>query len=139
MALGRVWLYVLCSRPSHDTLTRVIAKLLSEQLHTALPQLAELLWATLLPPPDLSEPPVVALDGKEIKGASGKLNLVSAWASHPQLTLAVQAVPAGTNEIPAVQQLLRLVDIRDSVVTADALHCQKQNGALMAGKNIETG
>ena len=120
--------------PSHDTLTRVMAKLLPEQLNHCLMQLAHLLSASL---PEPKQIPVIALDGKELKGALGKLNLVSAWASHAQLTLAVQAVPSETNEIPVVQELLRLVDIKDSVVTADAMHCQKETAKIIVEKEAD--
>lgn len=49
----------------------------------------------------------------------------------------MQAVPEATNEIPIVQELLRLVDIRKSVVTADALHCQKETATIIVERGAD--
>jgi predicted transposase YbfD/YdcC len=117
--------------PSHDTLGRVLAKLDPRQLSAALEQLAQRLSAVLPAP---TEPRVIALDGKELRGALGRLNLVSAWASHAQLTLAVQRVPDGTNEIPIVQEVIGRLEVKASVVTADALHCQKETAAVIVAR-----
>jgi predicted transposase YbfD/YdcC len=120
--------------PSHDTLARVMAKIDPNELNQALMELAQLLTMTL---PSKKIPNVIALDGKHLRGTLGNLNLVSAWASHAQMTLAVQAVPEDTNEIPVVQALLRLVDIKNSVVTADALHCQKETAQIIVDKEAD--
>lgn len=120
--------------PSHDTLARVMAKIDPNELNQALMELAQLLTMTL---PSKKIPNVIALDGKHLRRTLGNLNLVSAWASHAQMTLAVQAVPEDTNEIPVVQALLGLVDIKNSVVTADALHCQKETAQIIVDKEAD--
>jgi predicted transposase YbfD/YdcC len=70
----------------------------------------------------------IALDGKSMRGAfeTGRQfaprMMVSAWGTQLRMTLA--ALPAtGGNEAKAAVELLRLVDLRGAVVTADALHC----------------
>jgi predicted transposase YbfD/YdcC len=81
----------------------------------------------------------VALDGKSMRGAfeAGRQfaprMMVSAWGSELRLTLA--AVPAsGGNEAKAALELLRLVDLRGAIVTADALHCSKQMTAAIIAR-----
>src|SRR5262245_59532999 len=71
----------------------------------------------------------IAVDGKAVRGtaratASGCLHLVSAWATHNHLILGQQAVAEGSNEIPAIPELLRVLDLEGAVVTIDAAGCQ---------------
>ena len=73
--------------------------------------------------------PIIAFDGKTLRGASKKrednLHLVSAFDCESGLTLYQRTVENKSNEIPAVRALLDVLDISDSIVTLDALHCQK--------------
>jgi predicted transposase YbfD/YdcC len=74
---------------------------------------------------------VVAIDGKVLRRsfdrASGKsaLHMVSAWGSEQRLVLAQIATDAKSNEITAVPKLLRMLALEGTIVTADALHCQR--------------
>lgn len=75
----------------------------------------------------------VALDGKAMRGAFEKGRqfaprmMVSAFGTDLRMTLA--ALPAqGGNEAKAAIELLRLVDLRGAMVTADALHCSARMG-----------
>ncbi len=70
----------------------------------------------------------IALDGKSMRGAFEKGRqfaprmMVTAWGTELRMTLA--AVPAGGgNEAKAAIELLRLLDLKGALVTADALHC----------------
>jgi predicted transposase YbfD/YdcC len=54
------------------------------------------------------------------------LHVVSAWAGQTGLTLGQVAVDAKSNEITALPQLLALLDLRDKIVTTDAMGCQKE-------------
>jgi predicted transposase YbfD/YdcC len=70
----------------------------------------------------------IAIDGKSMRGAFEKGRqfaprmMVSAWGAQLRMTLA--ALPAqGGNEARAAIELLRLIDLRGAMVTADALHC----------------
>jgi hypothetical protein len=65
---------------------------------------------------------VVAFDGKQLKGALD--NLISAWASRAQLSLAVADAGAGGEEQAALRHLLQMVNVSGCLVTADALHTQ---------------
>src|SRR5262249_52567179 len=63
-------------------------------------------------------------------GATGPegtcLHLVSAWAAAYRLSLAQVAVPAKGNEITAIPELLRLLELHGALVSIDAIGCQKE-------------
>jgi predicted transposase YbfD/YdcC len=53
------------------------------------------------------------------------IHMVSAWAARAHLVLGQVKVEEKSNEIPAVPELLALLDIRGCIVTTDAMSCQK--------------
>jgi predicted transposase YbfD/YdcC len=54
------------------------------------------------------------------------LHIVSAWASKQGITLGQIATDEKSNEITAIPQLLEQVDLQNSIVTIDAMGCQKK-------------
>ena len=79
-----------------------------------------------------SKPLTIAIDGKEIR-STGKmkkydspLHIVSAHIGELGLTLAQKTVESKSNEIPAVQKLVKELAIPGCMVVADALNCQIQ-------------
>jgi predicted transposase YbfD/YdcC len=84
--------------------------------------------------------PVVAVDGKALKGsarlASARRHLLSAVTHGTVVTLAQTEVGAKTNETTHFQPLLAPLDLADTVVTFDALHSVKANISwLVEAKN----
>src|SRR5512144_533111 len=77
------------------------------------------------------EQPVLAVDGKtarrshDRKHGLGALHAVSVWASEFGLSLGQVACDEKSNEITAIPELLRLVDIRGAIITIDAMGTQK--------------
>jgi predicted transposase YbfD/YdcC len=75
--------------------------------------------------------PVLAVDGKtarrshDRKNGLGALHSVSVWASDFGLSLGQVACAEKSNEIAAIPELLRLVDIRGAIITIDAMGTQK--------------
>jgi predicted transposase YbfD/YdcC len=75
--------------------------------------------------------PVFAVDGKTARRSHdrskglGALHCVSVWASDFGLSLGQVACAEKSNEITAIPELLRLVDIRGTIITIDALGTQK--------------
>ena len=73
---------------------------------------------------------VVALDGKAarraVEAGQSPRHLVSVWATENGLTLGQSLVTEKSNEITAVPALLRQLELAGCIVTADALHCQKE-------------
>lgn len=75
---------------------------------------------------------IIALDGKTLRGSGSKsnkqspLHLVSAWASKQRMLLAQVKTSEKSNEITAIPELLNLIDIKDSIITIDAMGCQQK-------------
>ena len=75
--------------------------------------------------------PVFAVDGKTARRSHdrgnglGALHAVSVWASDFGLTLGQVACAEKSNEITAIPELLRLVDIKGAIITIDAMGTQK--------------
>src|SRR5258707_383276 len=85
--------------------------------------------------------PVFAVDGKTARRSHdranglGALHAVSVWASDFGLSLGQVACAEKSNEITAIPELLRLVDIRGAIVTIDAMGTQKAIAAqIIEGK-----
>jgi predicted transposase YbfD/YdcC len=108
--------------PSHDTFERVFAK-----IDPAVFNRCCIAW--LRDVSDLVGLGHLAIDGKTLRGsASGKLgalHLVSAWATEAKLSLGEVAVEGKSNEIKAIPELLKLLDLKGALVTIDAIGCQK--------------
>ena len=72
---------------------------------------------------------VVALDGKSVRRALNAGQdvrmIVSAWATESGLLLGQRKTRDKSNEITVVPELLRAPELAGCVITADALHCQK--------------
>jgi predicted transposase YbfD/YdcC len=77
------------------------------------------------------EQPVLAVDGKTARRSHdrnqglGALHSVSIWASEFGLSLGQVACAEKSNEITAIPELLRLVDIQGAIITIDAMGTQK--------------
>jgi predicted transposase YbfD/YdcC len=87
------------------------------------------------------ERPTLAVDGKTLrrshdrKNGLGPLHAVSVWASEYGLSLGQVACDEKSNEITAIPELLKLVDVAGAVVTIDAIGCQKEIAeAIVAAK-----
>jgi predicted transposase YbfD/YdcC len=85
--------------------------------------------------------PVLAIDGKtarrshDRKNGLGALHTVSVWASDFGLSLGQVACGGKSNEITAIPELLRLVDIKGAIITIDAMGTQRAiAGQIIAGE-----
>lgn len=93
---------------------------------------------------DIYQKSIVSIDGKESRGSkrqSGEhgevkaLQTLNVYSNDHGICLAQKFISEKTNEIPAAQELLRLMDLRDTIVTADAMNCQKETvSAIASGK-----
>lgn len=111
--------------PSHDTFGRVFRWLKPEAFQS---QFIEWTHAVC----EKSEGEIIAIDGKKLRqshdsqhGKAG-LWLVNAWASENRLMLGQVPVEADSNEIPAIPEVLALLDITGCTVTLDAMGTQTE-------------
>jgi predicted transposase YbfD/YdcC len=108
--------------PTHDTYNRVFQALDPESFGDVLARWTQSVRRVL-------GGEVVALDGKAVRRALNRGEdarvIVSAWATESGLLLGQRKVKNKSNEITAVPELLRALELAGCIVTADALHCQK--------------
>jgi predicted transposase YbfD/YdcC len=121
---------------SHDTFTEMFARLDTIEFYAALES-----WTRDLAHSLTGE--TVAFDGKTLRGsfdkAAGKsaLHSVSAWVCGLKMCIGLKSVEDKSNEIPAVQQLIDMLDLAGAVVTADAMHCQRETAEKIIAKNAD--
>jgi predicted transposase YbfD/YdcC len=94
-------------------------------------------WLARQPPPPPTRPPprslrrAVAVDGKTLRGSSHHqatpMHLLAAMDHTSHAVLGQADVQATTNEIARFQPLLERLDLTDAVVTADAMHTQREH------------
>ncbi|MEO0373270.1 MAG: ISAs1 family transposase [Cyanobacteria bacterium P01_A01_bin.17] len=110
--------------PSHDTISRVFARLEPTQLQSCFASWVKSIAA-------LSGGEVIAIDGKRVRGSydnsngKGAIHMVSAWASANRLVLGQVKVDDKSNEITAIPKLLAILDLSGCIVTIDAMGAQR--------------
>ena len=110
--------------PSHDTIARVFSRLNPEQFQKCF-----LSWIQSIS--CLNSGEVIALDGKTLRhsydlgGNKKAIHMVSAWATSQRLVLGQVKVDKKSNEITAIPALLKVLKLNGSIVTIDAMGCQK--------------
>lgn len=110
--------------PSEDTINRVFSSINNLDFENCFIE-----WVNSIS--TLSTGQVIAIDGKTIRGAKshGKksaIHMVSAWACENNLVLGQIKVDEKSNEITAIPNLLEILDIQSSIITIDAMGCQKE-------------
>ncbi len=131
--------------PSHDTFRRVFARIDPRRFEACFRSWTQAVNARLSPnPSDLSQAgEVVAIDGKTLRGsfdtflAQNPIQMVSAWASGTHLTLGQVTVDSKSNEITAIPELLRLLELAGCIVTIDAIGCQKEIAQAIVAKGAD--
>jgi predicted transposase YbfD/YdcC len=110
--------------PSHDTIERLFKRMDSKAFSKSFMEWADAFRIK-------REGDFLNIDGKTLRGSkdegNGKyaIHLVSAWSYQNRLVLGQVKTSGKSNEIPAVKELLTLLDIKGAVITADAMSCQK--------------
>jgi len=114
--------------PSHDTFGRIFSRLNPDAFERCF-----LAWMSALVA--LSGGRLIAIDGKSIRRSfehawdkSGMTHLVSALVNQGgnRVVFGQLAVEDKSNEITAIPKLLELMDLKDAVVTIDAIGCQRE-------------
>lgn len=87
------------------------------------------------------KPLSIAVDGKTVRrsydkrGGKSAIHLVSAYCREHGLLLGQDKVDSKSNEITAIPKLLELVNIKDSIISIDAIACQKHIVDLIIEKH----
>jgi predicted transposase YbfD/YdcC len=120
--------------PSRDCIRQVLLRLKPETFQrcfqTWIAAITSQLADETLPTPKPKKR-LIAIDGKTCRGSHddshylGPLHLVSAWASEDGLALGQVATEDKSNEITAIPLLLKQIALENTIVTIDAMGCQK--------------
>ncbi len=111
--------------PSHDTFNRVFARLNPDEFRSSF-----MAWISATS--KLIGGQVIAVDGKVLRRSHERgigqaaIDMVSAWACENRLVLGQIKVDEKSNEITAIPQLLKALEISGCIVTIDAMGCQTE-------------
>jgi predicted transposase YbfD/YdcC len=121
------WLHRFLELPngiaSHDTFGNVFARLCPKQFKECF-----LKWVRSAF--ELTQDQVIAIDGKRLRRSHDRgrgkaaIHMVSAWACANRLVLGQVKTDEKSNEITAIPELLRVLELKGSIVTIDAMGCQ---------------
>jgi len=118
--------------PSHYTITRVLAMLSPRAFERFFVRWVESLgWEP--------GPRHIAIDGKTVRGSFDKaagikgIHMVGAWLREHDLVLGQVKTGEKSNEITAIPELMKMLDLRDATVTIDAMGCQKHIAEAIRG------
>lgn len=126
------WIELPNGTPSYNTFSRIIEALdpvlFSQCIITHLHQAGVMV-----------EDDQIAIDGKALRGSRTKENRhihsVSAWACESGITMAQAFVDEKSNEITAIPELLKMLNLEGVVVTIDAMGTQRD----IAGLTVDLG
>ena len=119
--------------PSHDTIARVFAALDSKQFQASF-----LRWMSSLCPS--LEGQIVAIDGKTARGSHDRsigkraIHMVSAFVCGHGITLGQWKTEEKSNEITAIPELIKVLELKGATVTLDAMGCQKDIAQAIVDK-----
>lgn len=121
--------------PSHDTFERVFARLDPDEFERCFVN-----WMNSVV--ELTQGQLLAIDGKSIRRSfekgwdkSGMAHLVSLFATENGQVLRQLKTEGKGSELPAILELLKLVDLKGAIVTIDALACQKEVAQTILDRN----
>ena len=124
--------------PSADTILRVLAIMDPKRFEEVLISVTKT-YLDELTAKDIKE--FVAIDGKTVRGSRTKsskgIHIVSAWANKLNLFLGQVKTDVKSNEITAIPELLDLLDLKNTIITIDAMGCQKNIAKKIVEKKAD--
>lgn len=111
--------------PTHDTFNRVFQSIDPEEFKKCLGEHGKSFIDTV-------KDKLICLDGKKIKGAKPKsrglngLYVLNAWVSENKISIGQEKIKNKSNEITAIPLVLEELNIRESIISIDAIGCQKE-------------
>lgn len=111
--------------PSHDTFGRVFSLLRPEEFEKCFVSWIHAVF-------DITGPQTVAIDGKTLRRScehssnKAAIHMVGAWATSSGIALGQRKTEDKSNEITAIPELLKLLEVKGCIVTIDAMGCQKE-------------
>jgi predicted transposase YbfD/YdcC len=122
--------------PSHDTFGDFFAALNSELFEKCF-----IKWVQAIA--EHSSGDIISIDGKALRksfdsaSAKAAIHMVSAFSSANGLVLGQLKINDKSNEITAVPELLKVLILEGTIVTTDALNCQKDIAATIVEQKAD--
>ncbi len=116
--------------PTYYTFRRVFLRIDPEQFQAGFTGWIKAVF-------EVTKGQVIAVDGKQMRGSKLKklgkkaICMVSAWATKNKIVLGQRKAEEKSNEITAIPELLKLLDLKGCLVTIDAAGCQTKNAELI--------
>jgi predicted transposase YbfD/YdcC len=112
--------------PSHDTFRRIFSLLNPLEFESCVIQ-----WIESTRKKYHNRQRVIALDGKSVRGLSWKINdkqlhILNAWDCSEERFIGQLSIENKTNEITAAPNLLKQLNLKETIVTVDAMMTQTQ-------------
>lgn len=121
--------------PSISTLSRILEMVNAELVSLCVVEIMKELYC--------SDGEVVAIDGKTIRSTekmenyAKSLQIMTAYLTESGISLGQLAIDEKTNEIPCMKDLIDLINVKGKVITADAMHCQKETVKKIIDKKCD--
>ena len=122
--------------PSTDTFERVFARIDPDEFKNAF-----MSWVAAIE--ELTKGEVVSIDGKTLRRSHDRSNgksaihMVSAWACSNGIVLGQRKTDDKSNEITAIPELLKMLEIEGCIVTIDAMGCQRSIAETIRDKKAD--
>ena len=120
--------------PTDDTFSRIFAIINPKELEKCFIEWVKSVHTT-------TEGEVVSIDGKTLRGSrtddKSVIHMISAWSNRAQMVLGQVRVNEKSNEIPAVPELLDLLELKGCIITIDAMSCQKKTVSKITEKDCD--
>ena len=119
--------------PADDTIARIVSAIEPEQFHECF-----IRWMSSIH--TLTDGQVIAIDGKTLRGSydredrASTIHMVSAYASSNKLVLGQLKTDQKSNEITAIPELIKMLDIKGALITIDAMACQTEIAKVIVDK-----
>ena len=118
--------------PSHDTFRTIFGLIIPAEFEKCFTS-----WVRAAV--NLTNGDVINIDGKTLRGSRKgdcpPLHLVSAWANKSRMVLGQIKTDGKSNEITAIPNLLKVLELKGCIITIDAMGCQKEIAEDIAEKN----
>ena len=129
--------------PSHDTFRRILGIIKPDELNPLLVKILENSDAAIRKALKLPAPKkrIVSVDGKQLRGTGRKadtieeitdLQILNVYDQDSETCLFSEAIESKTNEIPHAQNILSRMNLKNTVVTFDAMHMQTKTISIIA-------
>lgn len=122
--------------PSHDTISRVFARLDPREFEKCFRD-----WVQTIS--QIVPGEIISIDGKTLKhsGSKGRgkraIHIVNAWATEQKLVLGQLKVDDKSNEITAIPELIKVLELSGCLVTIDAMGTQTKIAQLIQDRGAD--